>query len=61
MQRTFTGSPLFTKERGQFIPDGSPSLKYMGATPEIDQAWQDLERGTRLHISQLKLSESLTI
>lgn len=57
MRRTFTGSPLFTKERGEYVPDGSPSLEYMGATPEIDQAWQDLERGTRLYTSPGNLSE----
>ncbi|KAI1158643.1 hypothetical protein F5B18DRAFT_70236 [Nemania serpens] len=58
MRRTFTGSPLFTKERGEFVPDGSPSLKYMGATPEIDQAWQDLERDRYFLLSDEEARET---
>ncbi len=42
VQRIFTGSPRFDKERGEYIPPDSPSLEYIGSSPEVDKAWAEL-------------------
>lgn len=46
MTTKFTGSPYFRSDGEEYVPEGSPSLKYMNAGPEIDEAWDELTKGT---------------
>ncbi|EMC92303.1 hypothetical protein BAUCODRAFT_151715 [Baudoinia panamericana UAMH 10762] len=41
LREQFTGSLDF-KDRSGFIPPDSPSMKYIGATPDVDAAWMEL-------------------
>jgi hypothetical protein len=48
LQRKFTGSPLFNEEKGEYFPDDSPSLEYIGSSPAVDHAWKELVKRRRL-------------
>ncbi|SMQ48326.1 unnamed protein product [Zymoseptoria tritici ST99CH_3D7] len=40
--RQFTGSPHFREDGEEYVPPESPSVAYIGATTEVDAAWDDL-------------------
>ncbi|KAI0905868.1 hypothetical protein F4823DRAFT_609400 [Ustulina deusta] len=59
VQRIFTGSPRFDKERGEYIPPDSPSLEYIGSSPEVDKAWAELVKNRYFLLTDEEARETL--
>ncbi|KAJ3568664.1 hypothetical protein NPX13_g6343 [Xylaria arbuscula] len=59
VQQTFTGSPKFDVERGEYIPPHSPSLKYIGSSPEVNNAWAELVKNRYFLLTDQEAKETL--
>lgn len=53
----FYGSLDFRSHRG-FVPEGSPSLKYMGEGDEVDAAWDELTKDRYFLLSEAEAREA---
>ncbi|KAI8947914.1 hypothetical protein F4801DRAFT_559103 [Xylaria longipes] len=58
VQRTFTGSPRFSMEKGEYIPSDSPSMSYIGSTPEVDKAWAELAKNRYFLLTDAEAKET---
>lgn len=56
-KQQFYGSLDFNGHHG-FIPLDSPSLKYVGSTPEIDGAWEELTKDRYFLLSDTEATEA---
>ncbi|KAI1148706.1 hypothetical protein F4825DRAFT_454176 [Nemania diffusa] len=59
VERTFTGSPSFDKERGEYIPSHSPSLEYIGSSPQVNKAWAELIKNRYFLLTDDEARETL--